>query len=141
MSICHRIQRNSWADTQHKIKVQLKIKKRKPTVRQVSSIKAWCHPRGATPVRFRLEAELRSEPEMRRELEDRSGAVERIRRRRNTRRSAIDLEGIILPNCLLVVESIEPISGEPQFLAFAYADRIVGSQVKVPCERCTHATR
>jgi hypothetical protein len=65
-----------------------------------------------------LELELHTEPKRRRELEDCSSAVERIRNRRDTRGTAVDQEGVVFANSALVVENVEPIELQAELFTF-----------------------
>ena len=78
-----------------------------------------------------LELELHTESKRRRELEDRSSAVERIRNRRDTRGTAVDQERLILFDSALVIENVEPIELQAELLILTQRNRVVSTQVQV----------
>jgi len=86
--------------------------------------------RGHKKFKF-LELELHTETNRRRELEDCASAVERIRNRSDTRRTAIDEERVVLFDSALAVEDVEPVDLQPELFAFTDRDRIVGAEVQV----------
>ena len=80
---------------------------------------------------LRLEGELRAEPKRRRSLYQHCRSVEWIEYRINSRRTAVNLEGLIQSHCTLTVEDVEPVSGQPQFALLTNFDWIVHAQIQV----------
>jgi hypothetical protein len=78
-----------------------------------------------------LELEFHTESKRRRELEDQSSAVERIRNRRNTRRTAVDQECVVLFDSALVVKNIEPIELQTELFILAHRDGVIRAEIQV----------
>ena len=78
-----------------------------------------------------LELEFHTETKRRRELEDRSSAVERIRNGGNAWRTAVDQEGVVLFDSTLVVENVEPIELQAELFILTQRDRVVSAEVQV----------
>src|SRR6185295_17209935 len=88
----------------------------------------------------RLELELHTQPQRRRELENSSGAVERIREAicrdvRHTRDTTVDGERLIQTNCALVVENVEPVNLETKFTLLTELDRVISVHVQIESGR------
>ena len=78
-----------------------------------------------------LERELHTEPKRRRELEDCSPAVERIRNGRDARSTTADLECFVLTNGALSIEHVEPVNRQAQLFVFTDRNRIVRAEVQI----------
>ncbi len=87
-----------------------------------------------------LELEFHTESKRRRELEDQSSAVERIRNRRNTRSTAVDQECVVLFDSALVVENIEPIELQTELFILAQRDRVISAEIQIVGSRRSVAT-
>src|SRR6266567_4472845 len=80
-----------------------------------------------------LELEFNTQPQRRRELEDRSRAIERIceLNKARSRDTAVNSECLIQSDGPLVIEHVEPISLETQFSFLSNLDWIVSVHVQI----------